>query len=364
VDGLEIKVLEKKQNSILYLHMYILKVEGSMVFVCDLFVRCGVWARLVCLDRLMRYPHFRAVFIIRRIANNSTQVGGGMDSDDSMIDIYPFLCCSLLSFAAVAIVTKRKRKRDNNNKSNNNNNMPPSSISNNNTSTNNKLRMVALCFISFAIGLQFKYAIELIISSESSSLNDEYSWAPDDMEVEWPERENNNGEKNEVTVKIPPKHRRNNNGYQNLEQQQQQNAVEETPRQRRRRKRREQAEEGSSAQPKKKKKHKAPRRYEASNYTNDFKPLPWSLPQPNILRDMSSETFMKRYIQAKHKHNITLPWDSEMKEKYRNKKVSLPLPIISLNFPKSATLTMKTYFDCGGLTSIHTSTQDGRIGIW
>jgi len=242
--------------------------------------------------------------------------------------------------------------------------MPPSSISNNNTSTNNKLRMVALCFISFAIGLQFKYAIELIISSESSSLNDEYSWAPDDMEVEWPERENNNGEKNEVTVKIPPKHRRNNNGYQNLEQQQQQNAVEETPRQRRRRKRREQAEEGSSAQPKKKKKHKAPRRYEASNYTNDFKPLPWSLPQPNILRDMSSETFMKRYIQAKHKHNITLPWDSEMKEKYRNKKVSLPLPIISLNFPKSATLTMKTYFDCGGLTSIHTSTQDGRIGIW
>jgi len=283
-----------------------------------------------------------------------------MDSDDSMIGIYPFLTCSLLSFAAVAIVTKRKRKRDNNNKSNNNNNMPPSSTTTSNTSTNNKLRMVALCFISFAIGLQFKYAIELMISSEGSVIDE--AWAPDDMEVEWPKRENNNGEKNEVTVKIPPKHRRNNNGYQNPEQQQQPNDIEETPRQRRRRKRREQ---DGSTQPKKKKKYKPPRRYEASNYTNDFKPLPWSLPQPNILRDMSSETFMAGYIKAKHKHNITLPWDIEEKEKkYRNKKVSLPLPIISLNFPKSATLTMKTYFDCGGLTSIHTSTQDGRIGIW
>jgi len=243
--------------------------------------------------------------------------------------------------------------------------MPPSSTTTTNTSTN-KLRMVALCFISFAIGLQFKYAIELMLSSDGSSLED-ISWAPDDMEIEWPKREDND-EKNEITVNIrtPPKHRRNNNGYQNPEQQQQQNDVaveEETPRQRRRRKRREQQD--GSTQPKKKKKHKAPRRYEASNYTNDFKPLPWSLPQPNILRDMSSETFMKRYIQAKRKHNITLPWDSkELREKYKNNKVSLPLPIISLNFPKSATLTMKTYFDCGGLTSIHTSTQDGRIGIW
>ena len=250
--------------------------------------------------------------------------------------------------------------------------MPPLSttISNsNNTSTNNKLRIVVLCFISFAIGLQFKYAIELMVSS-GDTLGDDSAWAPDDMEVEWPKREANNDEKNEVTtannIRTPPKHRRNNNGYQNPEQQQQQNEVEETPRQRRRRKRREQQQEGN-AQPKKKKKHKPPRRYEASNYTNDFPPLPWSLPQPNILRSMSSETFMKGYIKAKQKHNITLPWDTtsiEMKKKYSNKKVSLPLPIISLNFPKSATLTMKTYFDCGGLTSIHTSTQDGRIGIW
>jgi len=70
---------------------------------------------------------------------------------------------------------------------------------------------------------------------------------------------------------------------------------------------------------------------------------------------------MADYIAAKRKRKIPLPW--EQKEKYADAAVTLPLPIVSLNFPKSATLTMKSYFDCGGLTAIHTSTQDGRIGV-
>ena len=70
---------------------------------------------------------------------------------------------------------------------------------------------------------------------------------------------------------------------------------------------------------------------------------------------------MADYIAAKRKHNIPLPWEED--EKYADKNVSLPLPVIALNFPKSATLTMSAYFECGGLTSVHTSTQHGRIGI-
>jgi len=70
---------------------------------------------------------------------------------------------------------------------------------------------------------------------------------------------------------------------------------------------------------------------------------------------------MAIYIKAKRRHNIPLPW--EQKDEYADKLVTLPLPIISLNFPKSATLTMKSYFHCGGITSIHTSTQDGRIAV-
>ena len=111
----------------------------------------------------------------------------------------------------------------------------------------------------------------------------------------------------------------------------------------------------------KKKRVKKPRRFDGSNYTSDFQPLPWTLPKPTPLRSLTSEEFMVKYIAAKRKLNIALPWEDG--DKYADKNVSLPLPIIALNFPKSATLTMKAFFDCGGLTSIHTSTQDGRIGI-
>ena len=102
-------------------------------------------------------------------------------------------------------------------------------------------------------------------------------------------------------------------------------------------------------------------RYHDSNYTKDsFDPLPWSLPKPSSTRYQSSEEFMADYIALKRKHNIPLPWEQD---EYKEDKVTLPRPIIGLNFPKSATLTMSEYFRCAGITSQHTATQDGRIGI-
>ena len=69
---------------------------------------------------------------------------------------------------------------------------------------------------------------------------------------------------------------------------------------------------------------------------------------------------MADYISLKRKHNISLPWEHD---KYKQDKVTLPRPIIGLNFPKSATTTMSKYFQCAGIISAHTSTLDGRIGI-
>jgi len=102
-------------------------------------------------------------------------------------------------------------------------------------------------------------------------------------------------------------------------------------------------------------------RYHDSNYTKDnFEPLPWSLPRPSPIRYQTSEEFMTDYIALKRKKNIPLPWEQD---KYKEDKVTLPRPIIGLNFPKSATTTMSEYFKCGGITSQHTATHDGRIGI-
>ena len=109
-------------------------------------------------------------------------------------------------------------------------------------------------------------------------------------------------------------------------------------------------------------------------YYLDMDPLSWTLPQATPIRNQTSEEFMLHYIATKRRHNISLPWDNDNDDDdddnqqiyYNNRvnpKVSLPLPIINLNFPKSATLTMSAYFDCAGLTSVHTSTQSGRIAI-
>ena len=109
----------------------------------------------------------------------------------------------------------------------------------------------------------------------------------------------------------------------------------------------------------------------AQQYYMNMDPLSWTLPQPAYpIRNQTSEEFMLHYIAMKRGYNISLPWeenDDNDNDMYNNtmnhQVVSLPLPIISLNFPKSATLTMSAYFDCAGLTSIHTSTQNGRIAL-
>ena len=129
-------------------------------------------------------------------------------------------------------------------------------------------------------------------------------------------------------------------------------------------------------QTKKKKKNVRTRRQKKKLQTTSLPmdPLSWTLPQATPIRNQTSEEFMLHYIATKRRHNISLPWDNDNDDDdddnqqiyYNNRvnpKVSLPLPIINLNFPKSATLTMSAYFDCAGLTSVHTSTQSGRIAI-
>jgi hypothetical protein len=132
-------------------------------------------------------------------------------------------------------------------------------------------------------------------------------------------------------------------------------------------------EEGGMINKKQQRKQKRKKTsYTEQQYIN-MDPLSWSLPQPVYpIRNQTSEEFMLHYIAMKRRYNISLPWeknvnnnDMSINDNNNNMKpqVSLPLPIISLNFPKSATLTMSAYFDCAGLTSIHTSTQNGRIAL-
>ena len=90
----------------------------------------------------------------------------------------------------------------------------------------------------------------------------------------------------------------------------------------------------------------------------EWKPLPWSL--PNRIRKtvppQSSVEFMNELDGLKRSLNISLPWDD---------RSSLPTPIISLNLPKSATLTLYEYFKCGGLVSAHTFVNRSiRVGEW
>ena len=75
-----------------------------------------------------------------------------------------------------------------------------------------------------------------------------------------------------------------------------------------------------------------------------MKRLPWTLPKARPAQQSSVE-FMDELNQMKRGMNISLPWDTN---------ASLPTPIISLNLPKSATLTLSEYFKCGGLTGAHT----------
>ena len=268
--------------------------------------------------------------------------------------------CTLILFAIV--VCKKSADKQ---QSGNNSNMPTSTRSNI-VNNNINYRLLLISIISFTIGLQFKNVYDLMFAT--SGLGDvsiDGAWAPDDMHEDLnsyrgePIINTDNNKRFAVTASLQEDNNENNNEYTDNRRQ----------RRRRRQRERDQNEkegdtiENNLHEPKKRKKRvKEPRRYESSNYTDDFQILPWSLPLPRPIRYLSSEEFMKIYIATKRKHNISLPWE-EKNTTYANSKVSLPLPIISLNFPKSATLTMKTFFLCGGVTAIHTSTQDGRIGI-
>eukprot|EP00571_Detonula_confervacea_P002428 CAMPEP_0172314574 /NCGR_PEP_ID=MMETSP1058-20130122/22862_1 /TAXON_ID=83371 /ORGANISM="Detonula confervacea, Strain CCMP 353" /LENGTH=447 /DNA_ID=CAMNT_0013028471 /DNA_START=208 /DNA_END=1551 /DNA_ORIENTATION=+ len=198
------------------------------------------------------------------------------------------------------------------------------------SSRSTNLRMVALSAICLFIGLQFKNLRDLFGTIGDVDIENG-AWAPDDF------------------------------GDQPTRTKRGQNRDRAKARRQRREKNKDSTNEGKAK--KKKKNVKKSRRFEMTNYTEGtFEPLPWTLPESSPMRHQTSEEFMAKYIATKRKHNIPLPWEED-KDKYADKAVSLPLPIISLNFPKSATLTIKHYFDCGGITSIHTSTQDGRIGV-
>jgi hypothetical protein len=90
-----------------------------------------------------------------------------------------------------------------------------------------------------------------------------------------------------------------------------------------------------------------------STFNNSHK-FSWSLP-PVPPNQKSSKQFMDEINALKKSKGIPLPWETSS---------PLPIPIISYNLPKSATLTTKEYFACGGIVSSHTFLpfSDIRIG--
>jgi hypothetical protein len=194
------------------------------------------------------------------------------------------------------------------------------------------VRLVVLMGISFFIGLQFRSLRVLFRSSHyDRPERGHLAWAPENM------------------------HRKHSGENKRRVQNARVKKVKETIKQDKESDGKEDAKQG-----KKPKKERPLQRFNAMNYTNEFEPLPWTLPKPSELFDLSSAEFMEKYIASKRNTKFSLPWEQALDD-YGSTK--LPLPVISLNFPKSATLTMRQYFKCGGVTSIHTSTQQGRIGI-
>jgi hypothetical protein len=191
------------------------------------------------------------------------------------------------------------------------------------------IRVVALAFVTFFIGMQFKSLKSLFRDNYSDQPGKEYlAWAPDNLHLMRGTKAKARKEESEMT-----------NDGDEEENEDAENPVEEdVP----------------------KRKTKVPARFTAMNYTVDFPALPWSLPEPSPILYQTSKEFMSDYIAAKRKANINLPWEQPQEDE---DAIKIPTPIVSLNFPKSATLTMRQFFKCGGLTSIHTSTQQGRIGV-
>ena len=89
------------------------------------------------------------------------------------------------------------------------------------------------------------------------------------------------------------------------------------------------------------------------NGTRKQKRFPWTLPSPPH-HPKSSKQFMSELNALKRHHNISLPWEHSH---------PLPLPIISYNLPKSATLTTKEFFACGDIVASHTFIPYGKIRV-
>lgn len=229
---------------------------------------------------------------------------------------------------------------------------------------------MVLMAISFFVGLQFQSLRVLFRSSSYGATRLEHlAWAPEDMHVRNRKR---NAKRRIQNAKVQKRNEMIDTGSEdnNSDELEEENSDEQ-----------EEEEEQSNEEPKRdkplqtidaidenqeeslNKRAKRARplsRFNAMNYTKDFPPLPWSLPEPSPLLHLSTAEFMQKYVAAKRNMNFSLPWEQSQNDYHATK---LPLPIISLNFPKSATLTMRQYFKCGGVTSVHTSTQQGRIGI-
>eukprot|EP00956_Cyclotella_meneghiniana_P017687 scaffold29037_cov69-Cyclotella_meneghiniana.AAC.5 len=212
------------------------------------------------------------------------------------------------------------------------------------------VRLVALMGASFFVGLQFRHLHVMFRTDYYDVIsNDELAVAPVEMSREMSRREKRRTVKKkriEITRGKDEDKIKDKKSFLPLPEEQYQLQ--------------EYSEDEKSTKEKKPKKVKIPARFNARNYTDAFKPLPWSLPRPSELGDLSSAEFMEKYIDMKRNHSMKLPWEV-LNDDYDTTK--LPLPIISLNFPKSATLTMRQFFKCGGVTSVHTSSQQGRLGI-
>lgn len=170
------------------------------------------------------------------------------------------------------------------------------------------LRLVAAMGISFFVGLQFRHMRKLFYTNHYDGPGNEYlAIAP--IELARGMGTEDKRRKQSFTVKNKRK------------------AIV---------KKDEESEDEKQAK-KKKRERGPPARFNAGNYTKDFEPLAWSLPELSDLMNLSSAEFMEKYIAMKRENNMQLPWEQASDNDDATK---LPLPVISLNFPKSATLTM------------------------
>jgi len=200
---------------------------------------------------------------------------------------------------------------------------------------------IIISFISFIIGLQARNVLDLFsttynyeISSQSSGNYNNDAFAPQVSQLDW---RNANAARKSTTSRYAERNELDAANH----------ASSDT------------ATDAPTMAPMPKRQKEIPR-FNRGNYTETSEPLLWSLPTRGHSNLPSADEFMKSYIAEKRRLGKDIPWEMPLGDE---QAVKLPLPIIGLNFPKSATLTLKEFFSCGGLTAIHTSAQQGRIAI-